>query len=347
MFDLYLLNSQNMAVSLKYDNLKFTKNEEESVEKLEDYNKQFLQPTKNLLSKKLESYQKIIEDTFSNKNSDPDVLDSFQKAANRYSDLRNLGEMKIKELIKTEREQLLNSRVFNGLGKFLKSNFSSSKTFNKYQKKNSVSSIGGGIERSVFDKNGTIERVDEEEGEYNENDNENKEVRDKLLIQQEKKKVGSRTFDLLRKMTQNKKNKKSLNIPILSENESNSIPSDDNDDNGDDNSSRKFNKTTKIKKKPPLGYKNDDNQEPLETEERGLLFDIPVEYSNGGKDEEYINTSPINVRVKFPRPGTKSSFSDLLKPQKRKDNKDKDKLSGIMEDKSKTFFDSMLTPKDK
>ena len=56
MFDLYLLNSQNMAVSLKYDNLKFTKNEEESVEKLEDYNKQFLQPTKNLLSKKLESY---------------------------------------------------------------------------------------------------------------------------------------------------------------------------------------------------------------------------------------------------------------------------------------------------
>ena len=139
-------------------------------------------------------------------------------------------------------------------------------------------------------------------------------------------------------MTQNKKNKKSLKIPILSENESSSLSSDEHDDNGNDNN-RKFNKTTKNKKKSPLGYKNDDNQEPLETEERGLLVDIPVEYGSSGKDEEYIDTSPINVRVKFPRPGTKSSFSDLLEPQKRKDDKDKDKLSGIMEDKSKTFCD--------
>ena len=91
-------------------------------------------------------------------------------------------------------------------------------------------------------------------------------------------------------MTQKRKNdKKKLTLPIESENESSSSSLSDND---------------LPPPKKPLGYrKEDEKDEPLETEERGLLVDTPVEY-----DTDRIDASPINVRVKFPRPGTKTTF---------------------------------------
>ena len=68
--------------------------------------------------------------------------------------------MKIKDLLMTEREQLMNTKALKGLGKFLKSNFSKSGISNF-----SHFSPVGGQGPSIINRKGVInvERVEEEE----------------------------------------------------------------------------------------------------------------------------------------------------------------------------------------
>lgn len=151
LFDLFLLNSQNKATRVSFENASKKNNNDYSIERLKQY-KTFLGETSKQLSSTLKKYEKNIEKVL--ESGKFDYISAFKQAAMRYIDIRNIENVNFTELMKNEQDQVMGHSVW-GQSQFSVSNLDNDEFSRQASRKRKLS-----VKSQKYEKN-NLKKVDE------------------------------------------------------------------------------------------------------------------------------------------------------------------------------------------